>query len=531
MQSFRSRSGSSEMQPKTSLYAPNSRRSLSPSLIRRSSPVSSNSIDSRPSKVSEWRPIPKSQSFKEKQKPVRVSEMQEQWGQLQEDLRRAKEERSSALEELEELKKKKNEESLQSKDRINMLEVEVEKAKESEGKMLESLFSQTKQLEQTKILLEEAKLEIRNLLSLSSQNLENNGSLASIQSIEEIGKLRNELRLALQAEEKSKKAMDDLAIALKEVTAEATQAKSELAATKSELEKARAEAERSDKYLLQSTEQKLQDALKESYKLKQEYEQSAVAWKEKEDSFINRIKISQEEMNIKDQEISRLTDAHRVAREETSKLRDITKQAVSEATVIKESLEIARYQNFELEEQLSKKKNALQQIKQDYESIKVSEAAALDSVKELKNLLASVSAEDSKKSSNLSDFESFRQSKATINDRKISKSEKKFSSDRWMNMKPLVQNGHRHSVGESDMFKRLALDKESSYGNKDGSVSKVPDIGLPSFLFSDDRGLNTDDFDHLHGTLFSDAENEKRKKKTALQRFGDVLMRRSIRKS
>ncbi|KAL0909284.1 hypothetical protein M5K25_020136 [Dendrobium thyrsiflorum] len=528
MQSFRSRSGSSEMQPKTSPSAPNSRRSLSPSLIRRSYPVSSNSIDSRPSKVSEWRPIPKSQSFKEKQKPVRVSEMQEQWSQLQEDLRRAKEERSSALEELEELKKKKNEESLQRRDRINMLEVEAEKAKESEGKMLESLFSQTKQLEQTKILLEEAKLEIRNLLNLSSQTLENNGSLASIQSIEEIGKLRNELRLALQAEEKSKKAMDDLAIALKEVTAEATQAKSELAATKSELEKARAEAERSDKYLLQSTEQKLQDALKKYHKLKQEYEQSAVTWKEKEDSFINRIKISQEEMNNKDQEISRLTDAHRVAREETSKLRDITKQAVSEATEIKESLEIARYQKFQLEEQLSKEKNALQQIKQDYESIKVSEAAALDSVKELKNLLASVSAEDSKK---LSDFESFRQSKAAIDDRKISKSEKKFSSDRWMNMKPLVRNGHRHSVGESDMLKRFALDKELSYGNKDGSVSKVPDIGLPSFLFSDDRGLNTDDFDHLHGTLFSDTENEKRKKKTALRRFGDILMRRSIRKS
>ncbi|XP_020672583.1 putative WEB family protein At1g65010, chloroplastic [Dendrobium catenatum] len=525
MQSFRSRSGSSEMQPKTSSSARNSRRSLSPSLIRRSSPVSSNSIDSRPSKVSEWRPIPKSQSFKEKQKPVRISEMQEQWGQLQEDLRRAKEERSSALEELEELKKKKkkNEESLQSKDRINMLEIEAEKAKESEGKMLESLFSQTKQLEQTKILLEEAKLEIRNLLSLSSQKLENKGSLASIQSIEEIGKLRNELRLALQAEEKSKKAMDDLAIALKEVTAEATKAKSELAATKSELEKARAEAERSDKYLLQSTEQKLQVALKEYHKLKQEHEQSAVAWKEKEDILINRIKISQEEMNSKDQEISRLTDAHRVAREETSKLRDITKQAVSEATEIKESLEIARYQKFELEEQLSKNKNALQQIKQDYESIKVSEAAALDSVKELKNILASVSVEDSKKPSNLSDFESFRQSKATtIDDRKISKSEKKFSSDRWMNMKPLVQNGHRHSVGESDMFKRSALDS---------SVSKVPDIGLPSFLFSDDRGLNTDDFDHLHGTLFSDTENEKRKKKTALRRFGDVLMRRSIRKS
>ncbi|XP_020575686.1 putative WEB family protein At1g65010, chloroplastic [Phalaenopsis equestris] len=526
MQSFSSRPGSSEVQRKSSPSAPNSRRSLSPCL-RKSSIVWSNSTESKPSKVSERKPSPKPQSFQEKQKPVRVPDMQEQWGQLQEDLRRTKEERSSALQELEELKKKKNEESLHSQDRINMLEQEAEKAKESEGKMLESLFSQTKQLEQTKILLEEAKLEIRNLPCLSCPNPENDGSLDSIQATDEIRKLRNELRLALQAEEKSKKAMDDLAMALMEVTAEATQAKSELAATKSELEEVRAEAQHSNNSLLQSSEQKLHDVLKEYNQLKQEYEDSTVAWKEKEDSFMNCIKISEEETNKKDQEISRQTDAHRMAREETSKLRDIIKQAINEATVIKESLEIARLQNYELEEQLSKKENELQQIKHDYESLKVSEAAALDSVRELKSLLASVSAAESNKIKTLSDFESFKLSKATADDRKISKSARKFSSDRWTDMKPLVQqNGHRLSVGESDLCRGLGLEKE-----KPGSVSNGHDIGLPSFLFSDDRGINTDDFDHLHGILFSDTENEKKKKKrTALRRFGDVLMRRSVHK-
>ncbi|PKA49108.1 hypothetical protein AXF42_Ash010792 [Apostasia shenzhenica] len=94
-------------------------------------------------------------------------------------------------------------------DRINRVESKtvielLEDVRDSQGKrirekkMLESLVSQTKQLEHTKICLEEAKLEVHTLH----------------ETVDEIPKLRNNLMLALQAEGKSKKAMDDLALAL-----------------------------------------------------------------------------------------------------------------------------------------------------------------------------------------------------------------------------------------------------------------------------------------------------------------------------
>ncbi|KAK8970709.1 hypothetical protein KSP40_PGU019536 [Platanthera guangdongensis] len=433
------------MQPKTSPSAINSKRTPSPNM-RRSSSVSSASSDSRLSKVSDRKPSPKPQyPSQEKQKTVRVSEMQQQWGQLQEDLK-------SALEELADLKKS-NEESKQGKATIKLLESEAENAKESEAKMFESLLFQTKQLEQTKILLEESKLVIRNLPAKRE-------SLPSTPSEEGVKKLRIELKLAVEAEEKSKKAMDDFAAALKEVS-------SELSVTKTEFANAKL---------------KLQVALEDYHKIALAYEESAAAWKEKEDSFINYVAISEEEINKKDQE-------QRMAKKEASKLKDIIKQAVNEAAAVKESLEIARYENYELNEQLLKKESAFQLIMQDYERIKASEAAALDSVREMKILLA--------------DVESFRQLKLTNDDHNITKSVKKHSSGRWMNLNPLVLNGHRHSVGELDIVP--------------GPVSDVRGIRIPSSLFG---------FDHLEGVMFKDADHEngeEKVKKTALRRIGDAL--------
>ncbi|XP_039127082.1 uncharacterized protein LOC120263283 isoform X2 [Dioscorea cayenensis subsp. rotundata] len=136
--------------------------------------------------------------------------------------------------------------------RIEHLEVEALKAKDSEREMLESLVCQTKQLEEAKISLEEAKLEIKSLMerlrSLESSHghhgkiLEKHRSLGAVRGEEKVRMLENELKLAVQAEEKSKMAMDALAMALKEVSTEAHQVKEKLSKTQSELESTRAEA-------------------------------------------------------------------------------------------------------------------------------------------------------------------------------------------------------------------------------------------------------------------------------------------------
>ena len=120
--------------------------------------------------------------------------------------------------------------------------------------MLESLIYQTKQLEQAKISLEEAKLEIA-ALRQANKGLEaaarrGGAEQRSVKDLmfggadEEIRVLRGELRAAMQGEERSRKAADDLSVALADVTMEAKQVKVWLSEAQAELEAASAEAER-----------------------------------------------------------------------------------------------------------------------------------------------------------------------------------------------------------------------------------------------------------------------------------------------
>lgn len=101
------------------------------------------------------------------------SDVQEQLKKLQEELTREKQEKMRALDEVEDLKKNDSrtktfktngsEDQLDLADRLQQLEGELDAAQTSERKLLVSLETQTKQLEQTKVSLEEAKLEITSL--------------------------------------------------------------------------------------------------------------------------------------------------------------------------------------------------------------------------------------------------------------------------------------------------------------------------------------------------------------------------------
>ncbi|KAJ0984564.1 hypothetical protein J5N97_002920 [Dioscorea zingiberensis] len=544
------------MAQRPSVSIPNLRSS--PSKSSRGNPNSPDSSDSKVSKPFDRKPSIKSSSFSATEKrAVRVSEMQQQLNQLQEELKKMKEERSRVVKELTEAKKmvssqNNTKEDLKLyKDRIEFLELEVQKAKESERKMLESMISQTKLLEQTKISLEEAKLEIRSLketmnraesLVNGGSHVETNGSSDLIQAKEEIMVLRNELKLAMGAEEKSKKAMDDLAIALKEVTTEANQVKERLLIAESELDNVRVEAQRS-KNQLKSMEENYQAALEESERLKFDLDEAITAWNAKEDGFIDCMKVSEGEMSKARLENDKLIDSQRIVREENAKLRDILKQAVNEASVVKETLEIVRNENSHLKDMIAEKENALQKIKQDYESLKVSEAAALGSVNELKGFLAATtSTGDSTRISTAFESRSFRQTRAAVNDDKVNKSSTKFLSDRWKGENPKIQNGRRHSIGEPGKFKGPAFDStESPEYERDrmfASISNISDWKVPSSIVTDDTGtLSLDGYDHLdvannldvmeHDSITSD---KQKKKKTMFRKFGEMIRRRSFHK-
>uniref|UniRef100_A0ACD5Y1A9 Uncharacterized protein n=1 Tax=Avena sativa TaxID=4498 RepID=A0ACD5Y1A9_AVESA len=357
-----------------------------------------------------------SSSGKEVSKPrfPEALDMREELDKLQEELVKEKQEKVRSLDEMEEVKKtnKKNnfkgngEHQLDLAHRLEQLEVELETARDSEKQMLASLEAQTKQLEQTKVSLEEAKLQIASLqdnnksleafTALSSnpgrqpaKNFRRRGvmsfSFADPGEVETLS-LQRQLKLAVEAEEKCKKAMDDLAIALTEQTTVAREAKSELSLVEAELKSARTEVEIS-KASLESMEEKLWLAQEEAVRLKFESDELATASKEKERGLLDCIKIFEGEVNKAKEENDKLFESQRVIRDENSRLREMLKHAVNEANVARESLEIARVENSQLHEDMSEKDSTLKSIVQEYESLKVSEAAAQSSIKELKDMI------------------------------------------------------------------------------------------------------------------------------------------------
>ncbi|XP_047075447.1 myosin-11-like [Lolium rigidum] len=356
-----------------------------------------------------------------------ASDMQEELGKLQEELVKEKQEKVRSLDEMEEVKKsnkKKNklkgngDDQLDLAHRLEQLEVELEAAKDSEKQMLVSLEAQTKQLEQTKVSLEEAKLQIASLQD-NNKSLEAFTALSSNPSMQpaknfrrrgvmsfsfadpgevEMFSLQRQLKLAVEAEEKCKKAMDDLAIALKEQTTVARETKSELSLVQAELKSARTEVENS-KASLESLEEKLWLAQEEAGRLKFESDELATASKEKERGLLDCIKIFEGEVNKAKEENDKLFESQKVIRVENSRLREMLKHAVNEANVARESLEIARVENSQLHEDMSEKDSALKSIVQEYESLKVSEAAAQSSIKELKDMIDAMFSSESTRTS------------------------------------------------------------------------------------------------------------------------------------
>ncbi|KAF5738005.1 hypothetical protein HS088_TW13G00898 [Tripterygium wilfordii] len=338
--------------------------------------------------------------------------------------------------------------SLRSDNRIQELEADVDKWKNSETKLLVSFAAQTKQLEQTKISLEESKLEISSLqekVKKSSGQKSNDlhpsmkdlrpsmkEALESFKSelqtakqilvqakegeklalskaaslLKEMDLLKQELKIATEAEEISKKAMDDLAMALKEVATKAKQVNEKRTSTQEEVENLKSK--------LKSTEDEYKTRLDEvrkdadrfrntSERLRLEAEETLLAWNEKETGFVNCIKRVEEEKASLIEEnntlLQALTGAEnltRKAKDENHKLRDILKQALNESNVAKEAAAIARAENSQLKDVLAEKDDALDFIIRENENLRVNEASALENIKDLKRLLAESSPKDSK---------------------------------------------------------------------------------------------------------------------------------------
>ncbi|KAK4785888.1 hypothetical protein SAY86_002577 [Trapa natans] len=475
--------------------------------------------------------------------------------EMEEELPGCKETDSKVLESLktvEVLKESKNEVlSLQEKfERFEgsaSTDISSRNYQEDDNNLMEAIESLTSELQSAKESEKQALMKAQNLLG-------------------EIRKLRNELKSANDAEENSKKAMDDLALALKEVATESTEVKLKLNLALGELEHRKGEAE-NVKAKAKNAEEKYKAVLdglrkeNEMYKntaerLRQEAEESLLAWNDKETMFVGCIRRAEEEKALAQQENIRLVESIRTAdsmvrtsKEENFKLRDILKQAINEANVAKEAANIARNENSQLKDCMSEKDKMLDFLSREIEILRANEIAAMENIKELKRLIAEASSPHSEGRDTPRKFH-----KQSSMEKDQSKDGRRLGKAFSFNLKDLrIHTKHRDmDSGEENNNNNRIKDGECNKSEETNS-EEDPELADPlkgsifdavddspgsachhrrksSLVFtSDGEVMNPEELDHLEAAHFDDLENGRfssRRRNRLLKRFGDLLIRR-----
>lgn len=368
--------------------------------------------------------------------------------------------------------------------------------------------------------------------------------------LEELNILKNELKLATEAEENSKKAMDDLAFALKEVATEANQVKAKLTLSQVELEHSKGEAERL-RAMLGSTEGRYKEILEATRKeadrykntaerLRLEAEESLLAWNGKETEFVNCIRRAEEERLFAHNETSKVLELlqeaenkTKVSKEENQKLRDILKQALNEANVAKEAAEIAKAENARLQDSLNL-------LVHENEMLKIHEAASFENIKELKRMLSESSSkefknEDIERAKESGKEENNKESTRKVKGHSISSlsADKNLNKTFSFNLKDMItahKQQHSKVGNELDVNKDTATTTATNTDDDDtlkGSIFDEVDSSDSDSRHDMEMGI-PDDFDHLDESHFDDPEGDRnsRKRRALLRRFGDLIRRR-----
>jgi len=374
---------------------------------------------------------------------------------------------------------------------------------------------------------------------------------------EELIRVKSELKLATEAEENSKKAMDDLAFALKEVATEANQVKAKLTLSQVELEHTKEDAERW-RLMLGTTEERYKEILEVTRKeadknkntverLRSEAEESLLAWNEKEIELVNCIRRAEEERLLAKQETADVLEALKeaenkikISKEENQKLRDILKQALNEANVAKEGAEIAKAENTKLHDSLNI-------LAHENEMLKIHELASFENIKELKRMLSESSIKDfrnediekpsgkenGKEDNNNNNKEPGRKTRAHNNysmDNREHKESKSLNKTFSLNLKEMI-TPHSHKqqhnkIGNEEVNKDTKDTKDIDDDTLRGSI--FDEVDSSDSESRQDMDI-PDDFDHLEESHFDDTEGDRnsRKRRALLRRFGDLIRRRN----
>ncbi|KAL9241368.1 hypothetical protein vseg_015488 [Gypsophila vaccaria] len=383
------------------------------------------------------------------------------------------------------------------------------------------------------------------------------GKYATIETktlLNEIDFLKTELKRAMEAEETKDRALEDLALALKEVASESSQAKEKLSLTRQQLEAVKEETA-SLRKRNKSTEGKYEALLKDlkrendcltniANRLRLEADESLLAWSGKEIEFVKCIKTAEDEKNAIQVEYNKLMQALREAediseksREESKNLRDILKQALNEANVAKEAASLARNENSYLKDSLAEKDKALISLAQETERLRISEAEANESIKELKRVITS----GSKKEVAKLEKESKEQKKVGKKEAGVDTPEKEpkerklsntFSFDLnqfWPSIPGLAAKPSKELEEEPDKDDVLGgsiFDLVETPEKDSPPCHRRTSSGCSSTEEDGNMGFESYDEDAHYDEM--DAErNSHGKKKALLRRFGDLLKRKN----
>ncbi|CAM0945568.1 unnamed protein product [Alopecurus aequalis] len=413
-------------------------------------------------------------------------------------------EKEEATQAMQELVEPRSEEDAFASTRVQVLERQVVASKQTETKMLESLAHQTKQLEQAKIALEEAKLEVATLRHGAGAAGHSQAQWSVMDLMfggvdEEINGLRGKLRAAVLAEDRSRKTADDLAAALSAVTMEAKQVKAWLSDAQAELERANAEVGRLEG-LLRTTEAELWSATDQLDGVTSEWKEAAAVWRVREKALLARARAAEDDADGARQENAELAELHRAVDDENGGLRRALERAVEEANAANESLEFATGENSKLRDALAGKEDAVDSLRHENEALKAREAAAQGRAKDLdKQLAAATKNADGEKAAELP-LEKWR-----------SEAQGKLGA-------AFLDSGRVMATSRKDrMF---------------ASISNIAELrSAAAAAAMDDYDYEFDHFDvgRQYGGL--DHAMKHRKRRSVLRKFGDFFRRRSFHKS
>ncbi|XP_061354425.1 WEB family protein At3g02930, chloroplastic-like [Gastrolobium bilobum] len=292
------------------------------------------------------------------------------------------------------------------KEKVGLLEMTIGRQRgDLESSEHRLLVAKEESLEMSK-KVESLKSELEKVKEERAQAL-NNEKLAasSVQTLlEEKNKLINELENCRDEEEKSKNAMESLASALHEVSAEARDAKEKLLANHAEHENYETQIE-DLKLVLKATNEKYESMLDDARheidvltcsveNYKNDIENSKAEWEQRELHLVNCLKKTEEEKSSLGKEINRLTYLLKEAEEEASakmeeeaQLKENLKEVEAEAIHLQEALKEAQAESMKLKESLLDKENEFQNIFQENEELRSRESDSIKKVEELSKLL------------------------------------------------------------------------------------------------------------------------------------------------